>query len=205
MRWISVVAVTIPLVLAHSVASAQDLYQDDRVRIGGHFALAVAGDAEGRVGNFDLQASLDPTLGGALRVEVPVHDYVVLGGWFEVLAFEWDAAGAEREAVLNFDLLVKARYPIELAASLALEPYLQLNVGPSIAVLPIGADDEAWPGWNLGLLAGAALLLDSAGFFLELGWRLHQVFQETSVGAADVDLEVLTNQLAFQLGGFVRL
>lgn len=203
MRWTPLIALA--LGLFPSLAGAQDLYEDDRARIGGHFALAMLGDAETRAGNVEGDASLDPTLGGALRVEVPVHDYVVLGGWFEVLAFEWDGPGAEREAVFNFDLLVRGRYPIEINASTGLEPYLQLNVGPTIAVLPIAGDDEAWPGWNLGITAGAALLLDPAGFFFEMGWRLHQVFNEQSTILGDVDLEVLTNQLAMQLGGFVRL
>lgn len=203
MRWTPLIALA--LGLFPSLAGAQDLYEDDRARIGGHFALAMAGEANLRtpLGNPDL--SLDPTLGGALRVEVPLHDYFVLGGWFEVLAFEWDAPNAEREPVFNFDLLMKARYPFEIGRDLGLEPYLQLNVGPTIAVLEVAGGDEAWPGWNIGVTAGAALLLDPAGFFFELGWRLHQVFYEQSTALGDADLEVLTNQLAMQIGGFVRL
>lgn len=185
-----------------SAAHAQDA--PDRLRLGGHLALAFGGDADTQIGDASGSNSLDPTIGGGARVEMAIHDYVSVGGMFEVLTFEQDAVGAEREAVFDFDGIVRARYAIELSAgSLWIEPYLALPFGLTLAVLddPDGSGDEVWPGFNIGALAGAYLVTNAnVAFFLEMGWRHHQVFNEASAFGFDVDLKVVTNQFAVQLG-----
>lgn len=175
----------------------------DAPRIAAHLALGFGGDADANVGDASSSASLDPTVGFGFRVEAPVHDLVVLGGSFELLTFEWDGAGAEREEVFDFDGYVRGRYPIELReARVTLEPYVMLPVGFAMAVLPDGDGDRVWPGWNIGVLAGLTVLLEDApvGFFFELGWRHHQVYTEQETILGDFDAKIVTNQLAMQLG-----
>ena len=188
--------------LGASPAAAQDA--PDRLRLGAHLALAFGGDADTQIGDGSGSASLDPTIGGGARAELAIHDYVSVGGMFEVLTFEQDAAGAEREAVFNFDGIARARYVIEVSdGALWIEPYLALPFGLTLAVLddPDGSGDEVWPGFNIGALAGAYLVTNAnVAFFLEMGWRHHQVFSEAQIIGFDVDLKIVTNQFAMQLG-----
>jgi len=176
------------------------------VRLAAYFALGVGGDAEVTTGSSESSASLDPTVGFGARIEVPVHEYVAIGGIFELLTFEADTAFAdEREAVLDFDVWVKGRYRFEISEGLAIEPYIGVPFGLALAVLddPDGDGDEVWPGFNIGVLAGAMLIVDSRfGALLELGWRHHQVFTEVSSFLGDVDVSIETNQFAMHFGGF---
>ena len=193
--------------LAPLTAEAQRTERDiGDVRLAAYLALGFGGDADIGAGDSSSSASLDPTVGFGARLEVPVHDYVAIGGIFELLTFEADGAfGGEREAVFDIDVWVKGRYRFELADAIAIEPYLGLPFGLTLAVLddPDGSGDEAWPGFNIGVLAGAMLIVDSRfGGLLELGWRHHQVFNEARTFLGDVDLSVETNQFAMHLGGF---
>lgn len=176
------------------------------LRLAAYLALGFGGDADLSSGSSTSSASLDPTVGFGARLEVPIHDYIAIGGMFELLTFEADAAfSGEREAVFDIDVWVKGRYRFELSDGVALEPYVGLPFGLSLAVLddPDGSGDEAWPGFNIGVLAGAMLIVDSRfGGLLELGWRHHQVFNEAHTFFGDFDLSVETNQLAMHLGGF---
>lgn len=198
---------SLALSILPSLAEAQRPRWDD-LRLGAHFALGLGGDADATVGNIDSSSSLDPTLGAGVRVSVPLHEYFVAGGMFELMTFETDAPMAERESVFNFDLMLKGRYIVEIDDRMGIEPYLAVIVGPSLAIFddPDGSGDEVWPGWNIGVLGGAAVLFDPVGFFLELGWRFHQAFTEASVPiVGDVDYQVHTHQFAMQVGAFVRL
>ena len=176
-------------------------------RVAAYLALGLAGDADYTIGDFSGSNSLDPTVGFGVRGELALHDYFVVGGSFELLTFEWDASGAEREEVFNFDVLLRARYALELSNTMWIEPYVALPVGLTLAVIP-GGNDDVWPGFNIGALAGAYLVLGELplAFFFELGWRHHQVFNEgTGLLGGDVDLKIVTNQFAMQLGAALRL
>lgn len=197
----AVVALTISP-LAHA--------QDDvgTMRLGAYLALGLGGeidlDSDAPAGSVDTDA--DPTVGFGLRAEVPVHEYVAVGGLFELLTFESDVWG-ERESVFDIDVWVKGRYRFELAPGLILEPYIGVPFGLSLAVLADPNDlasDAVWPGFNIGVLAGAAVLLQERfGAFLELGWRHHQVFAEANTFLGDIDFAVKTNQVALHLGFMV--
>ncbi len=191
--------------IAPAAASAQR--PDTAPRLGAHFAAAFLGDVNTSGRGLETSASLDPTLGGALRVELPVHEYVVIGGFFEVLAFEADVVGAEREPVFNFDAMLKGRYLFAPTPDLGIEGYAAVVVGPTLGLFddPDGSGDEIWPGWNIGLLGGAAVLFEAFGLFLEIGWRFHQTFTEFRLVGVDVDVQRHTHQLALQAGAFFRL
>ncbi|MFK7987203.1 MAG: hypothetical protein AB8I08_14360 [Sandaracinaceae bacterium] len=176
-------------------AAAQD---PDDLRLGGHFALGVLGEADASIGGLSGSAELDPTLGFGARVDLPVHDYVAIGGQLELLFF--DQGRADREAVFDFNAYVRLRYAIELSRdSMWIEPYVQLPFGLALAAFQEG--DDVWPGFNTGALAGAWFIFDfPLSFYAEVGWRHHQVFSEQRVLGADVDLKVVTNQLAMNAG-----
>lgn len=195
-------------VLGGSRASAQTA-EDRDLRLGAHLALGLGGDADlfldGRKGS----AALDPTVGFGLRAELPILDFVSIGGLFEALTFEFDSdtLGRDREWAFDFDAFVRLRYVIELPdAGLFLEPYVLLPLGFSFSMLddPDGevGDDEAWPGWNTGVLAGLSVLTSSGlGGFVELGWRHREVYTHVEVPFIDdLDLSLVTNQFALNLG-----
>jgi hypothetical protein len=189
-----------------SIAAPASAQEEDATRLATYLALGFGGDADTTVGDLSGSASLDPTVGFGARVEQPLHEFVVVGGAFELLTFEADVRDSEREALFDFDGLLRIRYPFQVAnRSLWIEPYVALPLGFSMAVLddPDGSGDEVWPGWNIGALAGVYLLLTDApfGFFFEAGWRHHQVYNEAQGPfGADVDLKLVTNQFAMHLG-----
>lgn len=192
-------------------AAAQRGPARDAPRLAAYLATGFGGDADYNFSNLAGSASLDPTVGIGARVELPLHEYVVVGGSFELLTFEADVLDAEREAVFDFNGQVRIRYGFAVSdGALWLEPYGALPFGASAAVLDDfdGSGDEVWPGWNIGALAGMYLLLRDAplGFFLEAGWRHHQVYSEVrGPFGADLDLKLVTNQFAMQLGAALVL
>ena len=185
--------------------------QDDDVgalRLGAYLALGLGGeiDLDSDAAGASADSDADPTIGFGLRAEVPVHEYVAVGGLFELLTFEsdvWD----ERESVFDIDVWVKGRYRFELAPGVILEPYVGIPFGLTLAVLPDPNEadaDAVWPGFNIGVLAGAAVLFQERfGGFLELGWRHHQVFEEANTFIGDFDLAIKTNQFALNIGFMV--
>lgn len=195
-------ALAIALAVAAPSAARAEAEDVGHLRLSAYLALHVAGEADYNVGNASGSADLDPTVGFGARGEVPLHDYFVIGGFFELLTFEADTAfDDEREAVMNFDLWARARYVFEVSRDVAVEPYLGVPFGLSLAVLnhPSGGD-QVWAGFNIGVLAGALLRLGAFGAFFELGWRHHQVFWEQETAFGDIDWKLVTNQMALHFG-----
>lgn len=192
--------------LAPASARAQ-MEHDDHLRLSGHLALGFAGEGDlsisSDLGTLDTESELDPTVGFGLRVEKPLFDFLSIGAMVEALTFQIDDADAEREWAFDFDLLVRVRYLIELLqGDLFLEPYAALPVGFTFAMLddPDGDGDEAWPGWNIGALAGIAVIHSSRfGGFLEVGWRHLEVYSHVDA-LVDADLAVTVNEFAMNLG-----
>jgi hypothetical protein len=191
------------ILIVPSLASAQDDLM--HLRLGAYLALGVGGDADLNVNDLDSSTELDATVGFGARGEVPIHEYFVVGGLFELLTFEaGEVTNAEREAVFNIDLWAKARYVFELTRELGLEAYVGIPIGLTLAVLndSDGSGDDTWPGFNTGVLLGAMLLIqEHFGAFVELGWRHHQIFHEESTILGDIEMKIVTNQFAMHLGG----
>jgi hypothetical protein len=202
--WAPLVWVAVTVLSAPSAAEAQPRDQG-HVRLAGYLALGVGGDLDWNVDRLSGSEPLDTTVGFGARVELPVHDFVVVGGLFEVLTVEPSSRywSGEREAIFDFDAWVRLRYVVELTRDIALEPYVGLPFGLTLAVLDDeGGGDRVWPGFNTGVLAGVAFIFQQRfGGFLELGWRHHQVFDERRVFGSNVDLKLVTNQFAMNFGG----
>ncbi|MDQ3034036.1 MAG: hypothetical protein M3Y87_16595 [Myxococcota bacterium] len=208
-RLLALSALALLVTALPSRAAAQNA-EDRHLRLGAHLALGMGGDADvftdTEIGSGRGSESLDVSAGFGARAEVPILDFVSVGGLFEAFTSETNASGAEREWAFDFDAFVRLRYVLELVAGeLFLEPYVLLPLGFTFAMLddPDGDGDEAWPGWNTGVLAGVSVFSSARiGGFLELGWRHHEVYTGVSnvpvVG--DTQISLVTNQFALNLG-----
>lgn len=198
--------------LAAAPAEAQDT-SDRSPRIAANLALGLAGELdlfnESNPLDTHTDADLDPSVGFDLRGELPLLDFLVLGGWFEFLSFETDTAGSEREESFSFDAFLRVRYVFEaIANTLFIEPYVLLPFGFSMAVLPDddGSGDDIWPGFNTGVFAGAQILHESGfGGYLELGWRHAEVFLDHTVLGVDVHSSLVANEMALNIGAVYAL
>lgn len=212
------IALCLGLVLSPLSASAQTFTDDlpaargarhgvgDRnVRLAANLATGFAGELDGEtrtaLGTFRGDANLDPSVGFDLRVELPVLDFLVIGGQFEFLGILTDTSGAEREETFGFDAYVRLRWAFDVTDSFVIEPYVLLPIGFSMAVLPDGDDDRVWPGWNTAVLGGAQFIHDSGfGGYLELGWRHAEAYDHRTVAGGDVDASLILNELALNIG-----
>jgi len=197
--------------LAPSLAHAQEL--DDRSpRVAMNLALGFGGeivqsiDAEGSFFDTRRDFELDASVGFDVRGELPVLDFLVVGGMFTFLSVDTDLPGEdfEREETFAFDGYLRGRWVFEVVAdTLFVEPYVLLPLGFSMAVLPDddGSGDDVWPGWNTGALLGAQVLHASGfGGYLEMGWRHTEVYHQRSIGSSRVDLGFALNEFALNLG-----
>jgi hypothetical protein len=191
--------------LAPCAVHAQDL-SDRNFRVGGNLALGVAGELDSQVNDTRGDTDLDPSVGFDLRGELPVLDFLVVGGFFEFLSVQTDTSGSEREETFSFDGYLRARWVFEVVdRTLWLEPYVLLPIGFSMAVLPDGPDggtaDDIWPGWNTGVFAGAQVIHQSGfGGYLELGWRHAEVYMDQTVLGFDLHTSLILNEMALNFG-----
>jgi hypothetical protein len=200
--------------LAPAPVRAQ-MEHDRHLRVAAYLALGLGGEWDGTAGSLRSEGELDATVGFGVRAEVPVFDFLTVGGMLEGLTYEPSGrSDTEREWAFNFDLLVRVRYIFEVVrGQLFLEPYVGLPIGFTFAMLPApsGGGDEAWPGWNTGVLGGLAVLTSSRfGGFFELGWRHLEVHNRLTttvpiVGEIRTDLSVVVNELALNVGAMFLL
>lgn len=185
-------------------AGAQDVH-DRSPRVGANLALGLAGELDTYVNDTKGNADLNPSVGFDVRSEIPVLDFLVVGGLFQFMSYEPDARNAVREETFSFDAFVRARWAFEVVRStLTLEPYVMFPLGLTLAALPDddGSGDDIWPGFNTGILAGAQLIHRSGfGGYFELGWRHAEVYsrqQYPFVGAVDISL--VANEMSINVG-----
>lgn len=207
---LALVIVLVPALLP-TAAGAQEA-EDRSPRLAANLALGFGGELDTFI-DFDNSAitdqhgdaDLDPSVGVDLRAELPVLDFLAIGGMFEFLGTLVDATDAEREESFSFDAYARARWVIEVAEdSFYIEPYVLLPLGFSMAVLPDddGSGDDIWPGFNTAVLAGAQFLHASGfGGYLELGWRHAEVFMGRSVAIlGDANVSLVMNEFALNVG-----
>lgn len=190
--------------LAQSRAHAQELAHRN-ARVAANVALGFAGELDALTNRGRSEVDLDPSVGFDIRVELPVLDFLVVGGWFEFLGVEQDVSGAEREESFSFDGFARARWVFEVVpAAFFIEPYVLLPLGFTMGVLPDddGSGDDIWPGWNTAVLAGAQFLHASGfGGYLELGWRHAEAYlRQTFPILGSFDVSLVLNELALNIG-----
>jgi hypothetical protein len=147
------------------------------MRVSPYFLLGFGGEADVEVGPFSGENDLDPTVGLGVRFEVPIWDYISVGGIFAWAAFQQDAPGLDRDHLFDLDPMIKGRYVLD-AGGMPLELHATFPVGFTVGSLDAENTDAA-VGWNLGLLFGATLFVtDSIGVMAELGFMHHSVTSE---------------------------
>tara|TARA_B100001750_G_scaffold247268_1_gene272433 strand:+ start:2409 stop:3053 length:645 start_codon:yes stop_codon:yes gene_type:complete len=182
-------------------------WRSEPTRISGYFTLQACCEGhfidrdEGTL-DFGGDADMDPGFGFGLRAERRVADFLALGGLFEMLAWKLDGDD-DREFFVDVDVFAKVPFEVPLTNSMALEVYALLPFGFTGAFQNEGDESESAFGLNLGLLGGAMLILDSFGFFVELGFRHHSVFGEADLGVATRDYRFGLTQFAFNFGASV--
>jgi hypothetical protein len=192
------------VVLSASPALAQDRDYDSILGI--HLRLGFAGGLTYSTDAADTETDLDTTLGIGLRAEVPVLKFLSIGGLFEAAAYQTDIPFFEDDTRwgLDFDFFVRGRY-LFVFEDVAVEPYVALPIGFSLGFLQdpdSPAEDEAWPGWNVGVLGGIYVISKvGIGGLFELGWRHHEAYNSNAID----DLAVSTNELAMNVGAVFAL
>lgn len=195
-------------VAAPRPASAQ-IQRDDHLRLAAHFALGAGGDADIWADDRKSSFGLDPRIGFGVRAELPVHELVLVGALFEAATFQADISSLRdldgRYWALDFDVHARVRYLVEIVrGEVFLEPYAMVPIGFSLGVFPDlseSSGETAWPGWNIGVMAGIGVVTSARiGGFLELGWRHHELYTELDLGLATSDIAFVANQLAMNLG-----
>lgn len=198
-RFVAALAFAFALVGIAPAASAQDPMD---LHLSGFFALGAGGE---QVFDGGVDAGLDATLGFGLRLEVPVIEYLTLGGHLSFNSWRTDGeADADRQWWFDVpDLIVRGRVPIRLGDSL-LEPYVAFLIGGTISTLDeVGGDDVAY-GWNVGMLAGAQYFFtEMFGVLLEVGWHRHAASHDLDLGPLNVEVDYWANQAALNFGGTV--
>lgn len=171
------------------------------------FGLGGELDPDGVPGDVDLEA----TYGLGLTFEVPVHEFVTIGGLLGLHSFQTEVEedlDLDRHTMLDLDVFAKLRYPTHLGR-MGFEPYLMIPLGLSI-VFPNDDDEddniETGLGWNTALLFGAVLFVsDSVGLNLELGYAVHEVSHEVDTPVGDEDFEYSLSYMALNFGVVIAL
>lgn len=161
-----------------------------RNRLIGYFLASFGGEYKLKGNGLSGGTNADPGLGLGFRYENLVSDAFSISPMLEWTAF--DTRGpSDRSHLFDFDVFLKIRKEIE-AGGVTIEVYGGLPIGFTVAS-PDGAND-AYFGFNMGALAGAALFFkDKYGVFLESGWRMHAIWRDGSRG--------LLNQGVIHIGG----
>lgn len=145
-------------------------------RLNAYGVLRGGGEWRGRTDGADISRDMRVGGGVGVRLEIPIHKYVVLGPMLDyhllnpaditVLGIEFQAANIH---ALTFGVWSKGRYVLDLAGN-PFEVYIGIPMGLSI----YAADADGFPevGVSIGLMFGAQLFInDTFGFLLETGFR----------------------------------
>lgn len=120
----------------------------------------------------DVTQSLGPAPTFGARLELPLGNALVLGGFVDFVSIQTSnpPRGADRLSLVGAGLWVKLRMVLALQRSL-IELYVGVPLGVSIWIPPSSAFD-AEAGLALGVLAGAqAHITPRLAFFVEAGVR----------------------------------
>lgn len=156
-------------------------------RLNAYGALRGGGDWRARTQGLD--GSSDMRVGGGLglRLEIPVHKYVVVGPLLDYHVLNPDnigILGIDNFHALTFGVWSKGRYVLDLAGH-PFEVYIGIPMGLSIYVSD-NAGVDTGVSVSIGLMFGAQLFLnDRIGFLFETGFR-RDGFRDRIDGGNDI-------------------
>ncbi len=175
------------------------------------FMLGLAGEVEFEgpaVLGFVLEGEddLEPTLGGGIGADLPLHKYFLLGAMFGFHSWIWDGAedaNWDRSFLLDFSLVPKGRYPFKnapVSLYVGLPVGLCLNLFDEDNVAP--AEVDVGLGLNFSALFGVLLeLSDSVGLLAEIGYTLHSFSHDVEPAAGGtIEVDVFMEQFALNVG-----
>lgn len=172
------------------------------------------GGGEWRIRTDGPDGSADMAVGGGLglRLEIPLHKYVVIGplldyhllnpASYTVLGTEFDF---ENIHALTFGVWSKGRYVLDLAGN-PFEVYIGIPMGLAVYMSDDG-DGGTFPevGVSIGLMFGAQLFIsDRFGFLLETGFR-RDGFRDRNDDGRDDDVRSRTLQFVMNAGISIAL
>lgn len=193
------------LALASSTAHAQD-DQDAHMdpELVAKLLLGLGGD----IGDEGPAVDLEPTLGGAVHYEHPLHRYIVLGGYLGLSSWNTTPGsdiGYDRTLMLDISVLPKLRLPIERE----LELYLAIPAGLTLDFASgedVGGDSDTGTGYNLQLLIGGQLgFTDGFGLMGEMGYAIHSFSHSFDTAAGALDVSRTMRQFVISLGVYFGL
>lgn len=174
-------------------------------RLNAYGVLRGGGDWRGRTSGPDFNSDMRVGGGVGLRMEIPIHKYVVLGPLLDyhllnpddILGFEPDNIHA-----LTFGVWSKGRYVLDLSGN-PFEVYIGIPMGLSIYM----SDPDGFPevGVSIGLLFGAQIFInDRFGFLLDTGFR-RDGFRDRNGDGGDDDVRFRTLQFVMNAGISIAL
>lgn len=188
-------------------AQSVEHFKSSPTRVTGYLAVNVCCEAHlvDLDGPDEADFDLDPGIGFGVRVERRVADWLAIGGMFEFMAAKADGVD-DRFFFIDADIFGKVLYELELSSSMGLELYGLIPFGFTAGIdgdETFGDEVRAF-GLNTGLLAGAMLLLEHFGVFVEIGMRHHSVWDEADFGVlGNRDVRLGTTQFAMNFGASV--
>lgn len=161
-----------------------------RNRLIGYFLASFGGEFKLKGNGFRGDVNADPGVGLGFRYEFLATDSFSISPMVEWTAYDTRGPG-DRSHFFDFDVFLKIRKAVR-TGSATIEFYGGLPIGFTVAA-PDGLD-EAFLGFNMGALFGAALFFkEKYGLFLESGWRMHAIWNDGTRG--------LLNQGVIHFGG----
>lgn len=163
--------------------------------VGPELSLGVGGQVDVSFLGLTASADLRPTLGGGLRVSVPLHQYFAADA--RIAAYSWSAKDSDgRNLLVDIGVIPRARLtPVE-----GLEAYAGFPVGLSVSRLASGAnggDSDGSIGVHIGLLGGAQVRLnESLSAMAEVGYLRHGATHTLAFFEVDANVGQATMSVA---------
>lgn len=173
-------------------------------RLNAYGVLRGGGDWRARTEGPDINSDMRAGGGFGVRLEIPIHKYVVVGPMLDYNVLRPDGVlGFDPENIhaLTFGVWSKGRYVLDLAGH-PFEVYIGIPMGLSLYF----SDAAGWDtevGVSIGLLFGAQIFInDTIGFMLETGFR-RDGFRDRNDG--DADIRYRTLQFVMNMGISIAL
>jgi hypothetical protein len=196
-----------------SAASAQvpRPWMDPRIGIKGVVGLGGEADFDFETDQ-DSKLDMEATIGLAGQLELPLHEYFVIGGL--IGAQWWDVDNSDpnfgRSTMMDIDVLLKLRAPVRARRSFG-EIYAAVPVGFSFNFLHSSYERDLTNvdsgfGWNYGIVGGVQWFFsDDVGILGEVGYVVHRVQHRVKAGQFAGDLDIDFGQVQLAIGAMFIL
>lgn len=172
-------------------------------RLSASFDLGFAGAASASSDFGDAEVDLATTLGGRVRAQIPIGNFILVGGSLGIDGYTADGApnDADRLKVLGVEGLIGARYAIDLGA-IAIEPFGFATIGLAVGLADDAVLDDSEVGLAFGLRGGTNIwFTPMIGVTVDMGYQMHAFFLDDGFGGS---VTTKLQQFRFGVGGVFR-